>query len=170
MNTENLTAHSADVDAVQTRVALQLTALMTEQAEKLPHDVRERLRFARESAIQRARMGTSAAQQPFTPAASVLGNGAGGTLTLQPGSLDSAFGGGLGGGFGGNFGSDFWTRLGSVLPLAVLVLGLLFIQHFHQRSQISAAAEVDAALLGDDVPFAAYSDPGFVEYLKSDGQ
>ena len=29
---------------------------------------------------------------------------------------------------------------------------------------------MDAALLGDDVPFAAYSDPGFVEYLKSDGQ
>jgi hypothetical protein len=57
-----------------------------------------------------------------------------------------------------------------VLPLAALVLGLMFIQHFHQRSQISAAAEVDAALLGDDVPFAAYNDPGFVEFLKNDGR
>ena len=157
MNTENLAAHTASADAVQTRVALQMTALMTEQAEKLPHDVRERLRFAREKAIQRARAVASAAQQSLTPAASVSSNGNGGTLTLHPGGLV------------GGFGSDLWTRLGSVLPLAALVLGLLFIQHFHQRSQISAAAEVDAALLGDDVPFAAYSDPGFVEYLKSDG-
>jgi hypothetical protein len=157
MNTENLTAHSASADALQTRVALQMTALMTEQAEKLPHDVRERLRFAREKAIQRARAVSLATQQSLSPAASVSGNGGSGTLTLHPG------------GFGGGFGGDLWTRLGSLLPLAALVLGLLFIQHFHQRSQISAAAEVDAALLGDDVPFAAYSDPGFVEYLKSDG-
>jgi hypothetical protein len=161
MNTENLTAHSASADAVQTRVALQMTALMTEQAEKLPHDVRERLRFAREKAIRRARAVALAAQQSLSPTASVSGNGGSGTLTLQPG--------GFGGGFGSGSGADFWTRLGSFLPLAALVLGLLFIQHFHQRSQISAAAEVDAALLGDDVPFAAYSDPGFVEYLKSDG-
>jgi Protein of unknown function (DUF3619) len=158
MNTENLTAHLASADDVQTRVALQMTALMTEQAEKLPHDVRERLRFAREKAVQRARAVAVAAQQSLSPAASVSGNGGSGTLTLHPGSL------------GGGFGGDLWTRLGSFLPLAALVLGLLFIQHFHQRSQISAAAEVDAALLGDDVPVAAYSDPGFVEYLKSDGR
>ncbi len=157
MKTENSTAHLAGADAVQTRVALQMTALMTEQAEKLPHDVRERLRFAREKALQRARSMALAAQQSLSPVTSVSGNGGSGTLTLQSG------------GFGGSFGSDLWTRLGSVLPLAALVLGLLFIQHFHQRSQISAAAEVDAALLVDDVPFAAYSDPGFVEYLKSDG-
>lgn len=157
MKTENSTAHLAGADAVQTRVALQMTALMTEQAEKLPHDVRERLRFAREKALQRARSMALAAQQSLSPVTSVSGNGGSGTLTLQSD------------GFGGSFGSDLWTRLGSVLPLAALVLGLLFIQHFHQRSQISAAAEVDAALLVDDVPFAAYSDPGFVEYLKSDG-
>jgi hypothetical protein len=157
MNSENLSAHAASADAVQTRVALQMTALMTEQAEKLPHAVRERLRFSREKAIQRARAVALAAQQSLSPSASVSGNDVSATLTLQPG------------GFGGGFGGDLWARWGSFLPLAVLVLGLLFIQHFHQRSQISAAAEVDAALLGDDVPFAAYSDPGFVEYLKSDG-
>jgi hypothetical protein len=166
MNTENLTAHSANADAVQTRMALQMTALMTEQAEKLPHDVRERLRFAREKAIQRGRSVALAAQQSVNPAGSVSSNGGSGTLTLHPGGL----GGRLGERLGGSFGADLWTRLGSFLPLAVLVLGLLFIQHFHQRSQIGAAAEVDAALLGDDVPFTAYSDPGFVEFLKSDGR
>ena len=53
------------------------------------------------------------------------------------------------------------------MPLAALVLGLVFIQNLHTSSQITAAAEVDAALLGDDVPVSAYGDPGFVEFLKS---
>jgi hypothetical protein len=31
--------------------------------------------------------------------------------------------------------------------------------------QISATAEIDAALLGDELPPAAYTDPGFSEFL-----
>jgi hypothetical protein len=154
MNTENTSLHTVTADAAQARLALKLTDLMTEQAESLPHDVRERLRFAREKAVQRARSVASAAQQTVAIAKPVNLNGGSGTLSLHTGPS----------------GGDWWTRLGSVLPLAALVLGLLFIQHYHQRSQISAAAEVDAALLGDDVPFAAYNDPGFVEFLKTDGR
>jgi hypothetical protein len=160
MKTENTSLHTVSSDAVQARFAFQLTALMTEQAGKLPHDLQERLRFAREKATQRARAVALSAQQTVGVAASVsvsgsvAGNAGSGALRLHPGPADG----------------DWWTRLGSVLPLAALVLGLMFIQHFHQRSQISAAAEVDAALLGDDVPFAAYNDPGFVEFLKNDGR
>lgn len=154
-------------ESAQSRVAFQITALMSEQAEKLPYDVLTRLRFARDKAVQHARINASAVREAATGAvlvagnASVTGNGgnASGALRLHPGFLN--------GNSLGNSGTDFWTRLGSVLPLIALVLGLLCIQHFHQRSQISAAAEVDAALLGDDLPFLAYSDPGFVEFLKS---
>jgi hypothetical protein len=32
---------------------------------------------------------------------------------------------------------------------------------------ILEVAEVDAALLADDLPPAAYSDPGFVQFLKT---
>jgi hypothetical protein len=53
------------------------------------------------------------------------------------------------------------------LPLAVLVYGLVAIERAHDRAQIAAAAEVDAALLSDDLPPAAYTDPGFAEYLKT---
>ena len=67
----------------------------------------------------------------------------------------------------GDSNSSWWVRFGSALPLAALVLGLVFIQNLHSRSQIGAAAEVDAALLGDAVPVAAYGDPGFVEFLKA---
>jgi hypothetical protein len=61
----------------------------------------------------------------------------------------------------------WWTRMASVLPLVTLVLGLFLIDQWHDRAQISAAADVDSALLADDLPPDAYSDPGFAEFLKS---
>jgi hypothetical protein len=63
--------------------------------------------------------------------------------------------------------SPWWLRIASALPLVALVAGLLLIQDWQTRSQISVAAEVDAALLGDDLPINAYRDAGFVEYLKA---
>src|SRR5262249_50328730 len=63
--------------------------------------------------------------------------------------------------------SVWWQRIASILPIAALVGGLLLIEDLQTRSQISVAAQVDAALLGDDLPITAYRDPGFVEYLKA---
>ena len=54
-----------------------------------------------------------------------------------------------------------------MLPLLALVGGLVLIQHSQTRAQIRTAAEVDAALLADDLPPAAYGDDGFVEFLKT---
>ena len=48
-----------------------------------------------------------------------------------------------------------------------LAAGLLLIEHWQSNAQIAAAAEIDANLLADDLPPGAYSDPGFVEFLKS---
>jgi hypothetical protein len=63
-----------------------------------------------------------------------------------------------------------WLRLASALPLMLLVLGLVLIQHLHNQAEIHAAAEVDAALLADDLPPEAYGDPGFVAFLKQPQQ
>jgi len=54
-----------------------------------------------------------------------------------------------------------------VLPLLALVGGLLLIDRLQTDAQISVAAEVDAALLADTLPPTAYSDVGFVEFLKT---
>jgi hypothetical protein len=62
---------------------------------------------------------------------------------------------------------SLWLRLVSALPLAMLVAGLVFIQHHHDLQQIEVAAEIDSALLADDLPPAAYGDPGFSEFLRS---
>jgi len=134
-----------DLDTLQARIGARIAAHLSEQAEQTPHDVNERLRFAREQALHRARE-LRTAQAP-----AVVQGGASATLAL--------------GGFGGQ--SSWWVRLASVMPLILLVAGLVLIQQVHERAQISAAAEVDAQILSDDLPPAAYSDPGFAEFLKT---
>jgi hypothetical protein len=60
----------------------------------------------------------------------------------------------------------WWRKLVSALPLLILALGFVAIQDTLMEHQIQAAAEVDAALLSDDLPPQAYADPGFAEFLR----
>jgi uncharacterized protein DUF3619 len=144
MNNNYLSPRSAaSLDALRTRVSLRLTACLTERTAELPQDITERLRFAREKALERAR----AARKAEAPA----------TATVSLGSVLA-----LGGGSDG-----WWMKLASLLPLIALVGGLVLIEQWHRGSQIAAAAEIDASLLSDDLPPSAYSDPGFVEFLKA---
>jgi hypothetical protein len=62
--------------------------------------------------------------------------------------------------------SSLWSRLGWLLPTLALVLGLVGIDQWRDRESIAAMAELDAELLGDDLPPAAYADAGFSEFLK----
>jgi len=135
-------SHRVDPDALLTRFALRVTSRLSEQASNLPSDLSERLRVSREQAVARARQLRLA--QPNREPAIALTSGA-----LALGGPPSA-----------------WLRLASLLPLMMLVLGLLLIQHLHDQAEIHAAAEVDAALLADDLPPEAYGDPGFVVFLK----
>ena len=130
---------AAELDALQTRFALRLAARLTEQSQAVSPDISERLRFAREQALARARTKLAA-----ETAGAVSRSGP--SLALL-------------GGWG--------VKIASVLPLVVLAAGLILIQRWHSSTQISAAAEIDASLLSDDVPPDAYSDPGFVEFLKT---
>ncbi|MEQ1683512.1 MAG: DUF3619 family protein [Burkholderiaceae bacterium] len=133
----------AALDALQARFAIRVAARLTERSQGLEADVGERLRFAREKALERARASrTASASQP-------LGTTAAGALLL------------------GRVGSGWWMKLASVLPALALIAGLLLIQKSQTDEQVSAAAEIDAALLSDDLPPAAYSDAGFAEFLKT---
>lgn len=107
----------------------------------LSYEARERLRAARVRALQ-------ARKQPEV-APVVVGRGAGATLA---------------------FGERSWFhRIASVLPLLVLAAGIVLIHTVQTERRANELAEVDAALLTDDLPPAAYADPGFVQYLKSGG-
>ena len=140
-----------NAEAAQARIAQRLTAALTEhQAKTANPDIEARLAFAHDQAMAAARR----ARSTVAAAPSVM-DASGSTAVLGAGfDADSA---------------PWWLRLGSLLPLAVLLAGLVLIDSHYTRSQIDAAAEVDAALLTDDLPPEAYRDRGFVEYLKTAG-
>ncbi len=132
---------------VEARLAARLASSLAELSEAVPHDISERLRVGREQALVRARdVRRTAAVTSTAPV--VLGVSASGAA-----ALGSA--------------APWWQRAASLLPLAALVVGLVLIEHQVQREQVHAAAVVDAQLLADDLPPAAYSDPGFAEFLRS---
>jgi hypothetical protein len=148
MNHSHPYRHPAEPEALQARFALRVVARLDERAGQLGPDVAERLRFAREQAMAKARAARSTNVQAATEPTHVGGS----TLAWGGGRGDT---------------SSLWIKIGSVLPLIALVAGLLLIQHWHVRAQIDAAAEIDAALLSDTLPPSAYSDPGFAEFLNT---
>jgi hypothetical protein len=133
-----------DDHALEVRLAARLAGGLTARSQQLPADVTERLRFARERALERSREVRAAA-----PAAvGIVSVGHRGAATL------------------GRF-VPWWLRAASVLPLVVLVAGLVVIDRWSVREQVLTAAEIDVLLLSDDLPPSAYSDPGFAEYLRT---
>lgn len=132
----------ASLDTLTARFAMRVAGGLTERSNQLDADLTERLRFAREKALQRARE-FRVAQAPTT-----VGMTRGGAAILAAP------------------GSRWWFRLAAVLPAFALVAGLVMIQRAQDASQLSVAAEVDAALLSDDLPPRAYRDAGFAEFLK----
>ncbi|NML14229.1 DUF3619 family protein [Azohydromonas caseinilytica] len=136
-----------DAQALEARFALRVTARLSERASHQPHAIEERLRFARQQALERARARRKPA--PVTaPSVQVVGS----TLAL---------------GGGGPQRSSWWERaMATALPLAVLLGGLALIQWNQTHAEIEAAVQIDAELLVDDLPPTAYSDPGFVEFLR----
>ena len=63
-------------------------------------------------------------------------------------------------------GLNLWNRLGAFLPLIALVAGLIMISMVQNDMRANELAEVDSALLVDDLPPAAYADAGFAQFLK----
>lgn len=141
MKNSNTSTHAAALDALESRIAYRIAARLSQRADALDGDVAERLRFAREQALERAKAARAAQSRPVVAVtasgAAVLGRG------------------------------GWWLKLGSALPILALAAGLFLIQHLHTQAQIEAAAQIDVELLADDLPPEAYNDAGFVEFLKN---
>ena len=127
----------------QDRFALRLTARLSDSTDALPHNITERLRAARMQALgvrKQAKLVTN--PQIFL-------NGATAALSL------------------GGSGSELWRRAASLIPLLALVAGLFAIQFLGNDERARDLADIDSALLTDDLPPVAYTDPGFAQFLKS---
>lgn len=60
-----------------------------------------------------------------------------------------------------------WLQRAAVaIPLVTMALGITSIYHREQQAQLAAIAELDAAVLSDDLPLTAYLDEGFHAYLE----
>lgn len=56
-------------------------------------------------------------------------------------------------------------KIGLALPLLAFIIGLAGIYEFEQQQLIFETAEIDAAVLSDELPLVAYLDHGFNAYL-----
>lgn len=122
-----------------------VAARLSAGTEEMPYEVRERLRAARVRALQ-------ARKKPAV--APVIARNGGGTAALALGEGKPSL----------------FNRIASVLPLLLLAAGLVLIHTVQTERRANELAEVDAALLTDDLPPAAYADPGFVQFLKQSGR
>ena len=147
MNTNYRQLHT---DTLQNRFGLRVAARLSAGTEGLPHDIGERLRVAREQAVARRKQPAAVLRQRAAIAASRNGN----TATLS---------------FGDD-GLGFWGRLTSAALVLVMAAGLIAINVIQDDDRTMELADLDAALLTDDLPPEAYADPGFLQYLKTGAQ
>jgi hypothetical protein len=105
-------------------------------------DITERLRLAREQALARRRV----VEFQAIPVVHATPSG---TLTL---------------------GWGWGTRLSSLLPAILLLVGLLMISAVGEDQRAHELADVDTELLLDELPPDAYIDPGFAKYLQIKGR
>ena len=132
------TALTAEMDLWGQTLAYQLDIASMD----LGHDIGERLRVARQTAF-------SSRPMPKKMLRHSLAVQANGTLSAQP-----------------DEGLNLWRILVSVLPLLALVTGLMLLQALQQDMSESDIALLDSALLLYELPPDAYTDPGFVQFLK----
>ena len=126
----------------QDRFGRRVAARLSAGTAELSYEITERLRAARTQAVA-ARRSVSLKTAP-----AVFSSGAAATLSFGEGP-------------------SLWRRIATAIPLLVLAAGLVVINSVQNDQRASEVAEVDAALLTDDLPPSAYADPGFAQFVKT---
>lgn len=129
--------------------AYKVRHALNEQLDTLPASTTDRLAAARQAALARKK-----ADAPLRVTQAEL-------VTATAGS------GAMGGRFFGSEQFPWLTRLSVIIPLLVLVIGMGGIYHHEQQRRIAEIAELDAAVLSDELPLSAYLDHGFNAYLAN---
>jgi len=147
----NRTVLPGEAEALEARFGLRVTARLNAGTDRLPHDVSERLRVARQQAVAMAASPAISAKRAAATTAQIV--------SAQSSTSSAAFG--L---FSGER-TSWWNSFARAVPVLVLLLGLFGIDYWKDLEQIDTAATMDVALLGDDLPPSAFTDPGFAEFL-----
>jgi hypothetical protein len=144
----------APIESTTSNQGMKIAALLEVHAHTVSHDVSERLRISRQQALERAVLARRA-QSIVAPT---------GLFFLRSLSFSSA-------GFSNadETRNRWWWRGLSLIPVVGLGVGLLVMQHSFNETEIATIADVDTAILADQLPPAAYQDPGFVEFIRVPG-
>jgi hypothetical protein len=145
------------LDQKETEFALKVRRALDENINTLPAASLDKLAAARRTALARKKPEKAVVAAPvFAPA--LAGAGAAGLGAAGPGSLGAA-----GSGPAGKRGR--FSRLALAWPLLALVIGLAGIAYWEDQQRTAELADIDAAMLSDNLPLDAYLDHGFNAYL-----
>lgn len=71
---------------------------------------------------------------------------------------------------GSLFSMQWVARAAVVAPLLAMAAGMVGIYQYEREQRVAELAELDAAVLSDDLPLTAYTDHGFNAYLAQQQQ
>lgn len=138
------------------QIAQRLRIVLDESTERLPYRVTHRLHSARQAALARMpRAEAPAAAQVHAVHLAFAGAGAG-AIAVSGGPQDGA--------------PLWWRAAFAVVPALVVAIGLVAISAWTEDDAADEMADVDLAVLTDDLPISAYADRGFGVYLKNSQQ
>lgn len=128
------------------RIGRNVAARLLDACDDLPHDITERLKVARMQALSKRNV--------VSLSASSATNSYAGVATLYMGDDSDNH-------------NSIWTKFGMWLPFFLFLVGLIGIPMVQDNYYANEVASVDLELLGDELPPAAYTDPGFVHFLNT---
>ena len=129
-------------EAKDIEFAYKVRRALNESAENIPEATLNRLSSARKIALSHKKQESSIAV--FASKGILAGNN----------------------GFSFQGPNSWFGKLGVALPMLVLIVGLFGIYEYEQNQRINDLAEIDAAVLVDELPPDAYLDTGFSAYLN----
>jgi hypothetical protein len=68
------------------------------------------------------------------------------------------------------FSTQWMARAAVAAPLLAMVIGLAGVYQVEREQRVAELADLDAAVLSDDLPLTAYTDHGFNAYLAQQQQ
>jgi hypothetical protein len=123
-------------------LAYKIRHALNDNLDNLPASTTDRLAGARAAALARKK-----ADAPFR-------------ATQQRASFD----------LGALFSMQWVARAAVVAPLLLMAAGMVGVYQYEHEQRAAELAELDAAVLSDDLPLTAYTDHGFNAYLAQQQQ
>jgi hypothetical protein len=132
-------------------LAYKIRHALNETLDDLPPAATDRLAAARAAAIARKRGGASAAN-------------------AAPRSVARPLFARLGEAVASLFSTPWVARTAVAVPLLAMAVGLVGVYQAEHEQRVAELADLDAAVLSDDLPLTAYIDHGFNAYLAEQQQ